>query len=162
MSKKKRAWGRGSVHYRNVGSGSSDERIRRIKGEVRDEASLSHSSGMGHDRKWEADGVGDVLAELGASAELNGVAMCQEEAASSESLVEHSYGKVEGGVDDRCGGELDPMGEQRAIRADGRVDADGPRDSFDVNERRFSTAGRDAGSGGRWNVAAAAMVQVGA
>ena len=103
--------------------------------------------------------------------------------------------KVEvGGVDDRCGGELDPMGEWRAIRADGRVvgdvsdggvtgglggvlggdlvgrvagvgltraeDADGSRDSFDVNEQRFSAAGWDAGSGRRWEVGEASLGNV--
>ncbi|CAL9760457.1 unnamed protein product, partial [Musa acuminata subsp. burmannicoides] len=154
MSKKKRAWGRGSVHHRSVGSGSSNEHIRRIKGQVRDEASLSRSRGMRRDRKWEANGIGDVLAKLGASAKLNGVAMCQEEAANSESLVEHSYGKtVEvGGVDDRCGGELDPMGEVAGVGLTRAEDADGSRDSFDVNEQRFSAAGWDAGCGGdgRW------------
>ncbi|CAL9149626.1 unnamed protein product [Musa hybrid cultivar] len=93
MSKKKRTWGRGSVHHRSVGSGSSNERVRQIKGEIGDEVPLSRSSEMGRDRKWEVGGVRDVLAEPGAPAELNGVAMYRQGAASSESLVEHSYGK---------------------------------------------------------------------
>lgn len=70
MNKKKRAWGRGSIHHRSVDSGSSNERIRRINGEVGDEVPLSRSSGMGHDQKWEADGTGDVLAEPRASVEV--------------------------------------------------------------------------------------------
>ena len=79
--------------------------------------------------------------------------------------------RVEGGVEDRGGGEQDPAGERRAIGADGRVagdvsgggvlggdligrvagvgltgaeDADGSGDSYDVNELRFSAVGRDA------------------
>ena len=39
-------------------------------GEVGDEAPLSRSSGMGHERKWEAGRIGNVLAELGALAEV--------------------------------------------------------------------------------------------
>ena len=70
MSKKKRTWGRGSVHHRSVGSGSSNERVRQIKGEIGDEVPLSRSSEMGRDRKWEVGGVRDVLAETGAPVEV--------------------------------------------------------------------------------------------
>ncbi|CAL9149760.1 unnamed protein product, partial [Musa hybrid cultivar] len=93
--------------------------------------------------------------------------MYREGAASSESLVEYSYGKVEGGgVEDRGGGEQDPAGDLvgrvASVGLTGAEDADGSGDSYDVNERRFSAAGRDAGSGGRWDVGEASPGNVAA
>ncbi|CAL9776285.1 unnamed protein product [Musa acuminata subsp. burmannicoides] len=133
MRKKKRAWGRGSVHHRSVGSGSSDDRIRWIKGEVGDEACSEVGS-------WFA---GDILGQPGAPVELNEVAMYREGVASSESLVEYSYGKVEeGGVEDRGGGEQDPVvGRVAGVGLTRAEDAYGSGDSYGVIERRFSVAG---------------------
>ncbi|CAL9127605.1 unnamed protein product, partial [Musa acuminata var. zebrina] len=159
MSMKKRTWGRGSVHHRSVGSGSSNERVRQIKGEIGDEVPLSRSSEMGRDRKWEVGGVRDVLAETGAPVEVRdavATVLCECGLCLNGSLVEWSCNVSRRGGQQRItSGAL-----LRQVLASGAEDADGSGDSFDINERRFSAAGRDAGNGGRWEVGEASLRNV--